>query len=240
MTPDGLRLALEAGARAVVSTPRAQNPTGASVSSRRAHELRDVLADYPYVLVIEDDHFSLLSGQPYHSIIAAEHRRFALVRSVSKFLGPDMCLAVTATDAETASRLGMRLSPGTTWVSHLLQRLGAALLTDEDVREQIRTAGHHYAERNGRFAGLLRARGIEAAARDGLNLWIAVPCTARAVSEQLMRRGWLARTEDEFRLADGPSHHLRLTVHDLDDIAAEQLADDVASAVHAAEPTSVA
>jgi DNA-binding transcriptional MocR family regulator len=239
MTTDGLRRALEAGARAVVGTPRAQNPTGVSVSSRRAQQLRQVLADYPYVLVIEDDHFSLLSGQPYHSIIAADHRRFALVRSVSKFLGPDMCLAVAATDAETASRLAMRLSPGTTWVSHLLQRLGAALLTDHEVREQIRAAGAHYAERNARFAALLQARGIEATAQDGLNLWAPVP-TARAVSEQLMRRGWLARTEDEFRLGVGPSQHLRLTVHDLDDAAARQLADDVASAVRAVRDVTVA
>jgi hypothetical protein len=58
---------------------------------------------------------------------------------------------------------------------------------------------------------------------------------ARAVSEQLMRRGWLARPGDEFDLEPiGPSHRLRLTVHDLSDVDAAQLAADIAASVRAA------
>src|SRR5699024_4969360 len=104
MTADGLRAALEAGARAVVLTPRAQNPTGASLGAHRAEELRAVLAQHPYVLVIEDDYFSYLSRAPFRSVVGPEHRRWALVRSVSKFLGPDLCLAVNATEPETPDR----------------------------------------------------------------------------------------------------------------------------------------
>ncbi|GGH35490.1 aminotransferase class I/II-fold pyridoxal phosphate-dependent enzyme [Microbacterium album] len=235
MTVPGLRHALAEGVRAVVCTPRAQNPTGASLTRRRAEQLRAVLADHPYVLVIEDDHFSLLSQHPYHSIIGPAHRRFALIRSVSKFLGPDMCLAVTASDPETADRLALRLSPGTTWVSHLLQRLTHALLTDEDAREVVTRAGRHYAARNADFAARLVRRGIPAAAGDGLSLWVELPAAARSVSEQLMRRGWLARTGDEFLLGDrsDPSRHLRLTVHALDDAEADTLAADLAAAVAA-------
>ena len=235
MTVEGLRAALEQGVRAVVHTPRAQNPTGASLSERRAEQLRAVLSEHPYVLVIEDDHFSLLSRQPFHSLISPDHRRWALVRSVSKFLGPDMCLAVTASDPETADRLAMRLTPGTTWVSHLLQRLTHALVTDAAVMAAIEQAGVHYAARNEAFLALLAANGVLAEAGDGLNLWVPLPVPARAVSEQLMRRGWLARPGDEFVLGDGgPSHRLRLTVHDLDGVDAERLAADVAAAVRAA------
>lgn len=235
MTVEGLRAALDQGVRAVVHTPRAQNPTGASLSKRRAEQLRAVLRDHPYVLVIEDDHFSLLSRQPFHSLVAAGHRRWALVRSVSKFLGPDMCLAVTASDPETAERLAMRLTPGTTWVSHLLQRLTLALVKDAATMAAIERAGAHYAARNAAFVQRLSAQGVPAGAGDGLNLWIALPVPARAVSEQLMRRGWLARPGDEFVLAEaGPSHRLRLTVHDLDDPDADRLAADVAAAVRAA------
>jgi DNA-binding transcriptional MocR family regulator len=52
MTVAGLSAALEQGVRAIVCTPRAQNPTGASVSERRAVALREVLREHPYVLVI--------------------------------------------------------------------------------------------------------------------------------------------------------------------------------------------
>ena len=104
MTVEGLRHALDQGVRAVVCTPRAQNPTGSSLSPARAAALREVLADHPYVLVIQDDYFSYLSQQPFHSIVGPDHRRWALVRSVSKFVGPDMCLVVTACDADTAAQ----------------------------------------------------------------------------------------------------------------------------------------
>ena len=234
MTVDGLRSALEQGVRAVVCTPRAQNPTGASLTGRRAAQLRDVLADHPYVLVIEDDHFSLLSQRPFHSLIGPEHRRWALIRSVSKFLGPDMCLAVTASDPDTAERLATRLTPGTTWVSHLLQRLTHALVTDADVMRDIDRAGAHYAARNAAFAERLSAHGVAAEPGDGLNLWVRLPVPAGAVAARLMRRGWLARSGDEFLVADAaPSDRLRLTVHDLGDDDAEQLAADIAAAVHA-------
>lgn len=236
MTVDGLRAALDEGVRAVVCTPRAQNPTGASLTADRAAALREVLREHPYVIVIEDDHFSLLSRRPYHSLIGPQHRRWALVRSVSKFLGPDMCLAVTASDTETADRLAMRLTPGTTWVSHLLQRLTLALVSDQSVMAGIEAAGDHYARANAAFARRLAARGVDCRAGDGLNLWVPLPVPAREVVESLMRRGWLARGGDEFALAPAsPSHRLRLTVHDLDDGAADQLADDIAAAVGAVE-----
>lgn len=235
MTVDGLRAALAQGVRAVICTPRAQNPTGASLSERRAADLRVVLRDHPYVLVIEDDHFSMLSRRPFHSVIGPDHRRWALIRSVSKFLGPDMCLAVTASDPETAERLAMRLTPGTTWVSHLLQRLTHALMTDPSVTAAIEDAASHYATRNRAFTDLLAPLGLRALAGDGLNLWVEVPAPARSVSEHLMRRGWLARTGDDFVLSDAAaSHRLRLTVHDLDDLTAEHLAHDLAAAVRAA------
>ncbi|QIG41311.1 GntR family transcriptional regulator [Microbacterium sp. 4R-513] len=231
MTVEGLRAALAEGVRAVVCTPRAQNPTGASLSERRAAQLRAELADHPYVLVIEDDHFAMLSTRPYHSLIGPGHRRWALVRSVSKFLGPDMCLAVAASDPRTAERLAMRLTPGTTWVSHLLQRLTHALVTDAAVVAEIGAAADHYAERNAAFARRLTAHGLPAFAGDGLNLWVRLPEPARAVTERLMRRGWLARPGDEFVLADDDAAwHVRLTVHDLDDEDAEQLAADLAAA----------
>lgn len=234
MTVDGLRRALEQGVRAVVCTPRAQNPTGASLSAGRAEALRALLAEHPYVLVVQDDYFSYLSRRPFHSIIGPEHQRWALVRSVSKFAGPDMCLAVTACDADTASRLEMRLSPGTTWVSHLLQRITHSVMTDEAALALIDRASSHYAQRNAAFAALLTERGLATAAGDGMSLWVGLPVAAREVAERLTRRGWLVRTGDDFRLeeTDEPSHHLRLTVHDLDDEDAATLATDIVAAVH--------
>ncbi|SIR56602.1 aminotransferase class I/II-fold pyridoxal phosphate-dependent enzyme [Microbacterium sp. RURRCA19A] len=238
MTVEGLRAALADGVRAVICTPRAHNPTGASLTTERAAQLRAVLADHPYVLVIEDDHFSLLSRAPLQSIIGRPQQRWARIRSVSKFLGPDMCLAVVASDEETAERLALRLTPGTTWVSHILQRLTLSLVTDPDVRADIERAAVHYAERNAVFAAGLAARGLPVAVGDGLNLWVPLPVAAARVREDLMRRGWLVRDGDHFFLSsDAAGDYLRLTVHQLDDVEASALADDLATAVAALRPS---
>ncbi|TFH71909.1 aminotransferase class I/II-fold pyridoxal phosphate-dependent enzyme [Cellulomonas sp. HD19AZ1] len=236
MTVDGLRAALTAGARAVVCTPRAHNPTGASLSERRAAALRRVLAPHPNVLVVEDDHFSLLSRSPYRSVVGPRHARWAVVRSVSKFLGPDLRLAYVASDPETAERLAARLGPGTTWVSHLLQRTAAALLTDPATHDLLARARDRYAHRNAAFVDLLASRGLAATAPDGLNVWVALPAPSSDVTARLMRRGWLARDGADFalerRVPRAP--HLRLTVHDLDDDDAVRLADDLAAATRPA------
>jgi DNA-binding transcriptional MocR family regulator len=150
-----------------------------------------------------------------------------------------MCLAVAASDPETADRLSLRLSPGTTWVSHLLQRLAVALLADDAVRGAIGSTGRHYADRNRAFAERARQHGFAVDPGDGLNLWVPLGVSARAVAEQLMRRGWLARTGDEFVLADArATHHVRLTVHDLSDDDADRLIADLAAAVDAVAATS--
>ncbi|MDT0118143.1 aminotransferase class I/II-fold pyridoxal phosphate-dependent enzyme [Microbacterium sp. PRF11] len=237
MTVDGLRAAIEAGVRAVVCTPRAHNPTGASLTAERAAALREVLAAHPYVLVIEDDHFSLLSRAPLHSVIGPEQRRWARIRSMSKFLGPDTCLALVASDADTADGLAVRLTPGTTWVSHILQRLTLALVTDPAVRADIEGAAEHYAARNAAFAAALTDRGLPTVPGDGLNLWVPLPVPASGVREDLMRRGWLVREGDPFFLTpERTGSFLRLTVHDLDADSARALADDLAAASGASRP----
>lgn len=243
MTAAGLRAALESGVRAVVCTPRAHNPTGVGITAARAKELREVLADHPHVLVIEDDHFSLLAPTPYSSIIAPTHQRWALVRSVSKFLGPDMRLAVTASDPVTAHRLALRLSPGTMWVSHVMQRLAAGMLRDEATQGRIAEAGAHYAERNDLFVSMLAGRGVQAQSDGGLNVWVDVRDDAAAVGQRLALHGWLVRSGAEFALDPGSSRgstHLRLTVHDLDDADLLRLADDIDAAIGGSIPSGPA
>lgn len=239
MTPAGLRAALEAGVRAVVCTPRAQNPTGASIDAERAQQLREVLADYPYVLVIEDDYYSLLSRVPFESIVGPEHQRWALVRSLSKFIGPDICVALVASDRETAARLALRLSPGTTWVSHLLQRIALAQLTDASARALIERAAGVYADNNAAFVRALAERGVDVGvgstgagavrAGDGISVWVPVKAPATEVAARLARHGWTVRPGDEFGLTeDGiASRHVRVTVHELSESQVEAFATDL-------------
>jgi DNA-binding transcriptional MocR family regulator len=216
MAPEALAQALRAGARAVICTPRAQNPTGAGVTSERAQALRAVLARHPQVLVIEDDHFWALSADAYHRVAPAGTPRWALVRSVAKFLGPDLRLAFVAADEDTAGRLHARLGPATTWVSHLLQHAVAGMLADPRIEELRQTASRAYAER----AALLGRR-----PSDGLNVWIETPATAEA----LAARGWRVRPAGAFAVGRTIAA-LRVTTSTLTPDEAEAFAADLEDA----------
>lgn len=110
------------------SSPRAHNPTGCNPSAPRARALSRVLAKHPHVVVILDDHFALLSNAAYHSALPAGTRRWALVRSLTKALGPDIRMALVASDEATSRQLRLRLASGTNWVSHLLQDMAESTL----------------------------------------------------------------------------------------------------------------
>lgn len=232
MTVDGLRAALTAGARAVVCTPRAHNPTGASLTPERAAALREVLADHHGVLIIEDDHFSAISAQPYARITPPDAQRWALVRSVSKFLGPDMRVALVLADPETALRLESRLSTATTWVSHILQHLVAGLLTDPNTASLLSTARSAYAERSQLLVTALSSRGIPVQGNvDGLNVWVPLSERPQSVVADLAARGWAVRPSQDFGVTDRPPLAIRVTTATLTPQQAANFADDLAAAV---------
>src|SRR3954453_13552223 len=147
MDPAALEAFIEHGGRAVLCTPRAQNPTGASTDAGRAAELRQVLESHPEVFVIEDDHLSLVADAPYHRIRSPRTALWALVRSMAKVLGPDLRVAVVASDPRTEAQLRRRLVAGVNWVSHLLQATAAALLSDPATAPQLAEARAAYARR---------------------------------------------------------------------------------------------
>jgi DNA-binding transcriptional MocR family regulator len=212
--PGGLRAALEAGAAAAVITPRAQNPTGAAIDAGRARELRRVLARFPEVLVVEDDHAGRIAGVPYASVAAGGGHgggagvgvtaaRWATVRSVAKSLGPDIRLAALVGDELTVQRVAGRQLLGAGWVSHILQRTVAAMLADPDTPALLASASAAYAERRAVVVDALAAAGIEAHGRSGLNVWIGVDDETRVVTG-MQRRGYALRAGARFRQASPP------------------------------------
>ena len=229
MTVEGLRNALvEHRARAVILTPRAHNPTGASLDARRAAELRAVLAEYPEVLVIEDDYLSIVSSKAYHRVTPETTKHWALIRSFAKSLGPDLRVAVVATDTQTAHILGARLRAGKTWVSHMLQATVAGLMSDPTVIAGAERARRSYAERSAVMRKALGAHGITVFGQpDGLNMWIDLPDaeTVSAVVAQLAAANWAVQSSQLFAVDPyRPRHGIRVTSATADEQTAEQFA----------------
>jgi DNA-binding transcriptional MocR family regulator len=225
LDPDMLEGALRRGARAVIATPRGQNPTGASVDPARGRALRAVLASHPDVLVIEDDYVARVADAPYIPVHLAEGR-WAVVRSLSKVLGPDLRLALVTGDPLTITRIEGRqhLSPG--WVSHILQQIASLLLAEQATAQLLAHAERIYAERRRALVAALSARGIEAAGDSGLGVWVPLAEEAAAVSELLVQ-GWAVSPGERYRIRSAPG--IRITTTDLRPDEAEQLADALAA-----------
>ncbi len=228
-TVAGLRLALAAGARAVIVTSRAHNPTGASVTEARAAALRAVLREHPDVLVIEDDHSAQLSAVDLFPLAGCV-RSWAFVRSVSKPYGPDLRVAVLAGDEETIGRVVGRQLLGTRWVSSVLQRLVVGLWTSPEVAELIDRARDTYEQRRSALIDALADRGLAATGRSGLNVWVPVPDETGAVT-RLREDGYAVAPGALFRQSTPPA--IRITVSLLAPGDIEPLAAAVARAASA-------
>jgi len=228
MEPSALETALSRGARAVVVTPRGQNPTGAAHDAARAAELRAVLGAHPGVLLVEDDHLGPIAGTPLHTLAGASDRWVA-VRSVSKSLGPDLRLAVLACDEATLASLRGRQAIGPGWVSHVLQRLVAHLWADPEVSATVARARVLYAARREALLAALAARGLDASAVSGLNVWLPVADEAGAVAA-LLSRGWAVGPGSRYEL-DGRGSAIRITASALEPADAERFAGDAALAL---------
>ncbi|MEV6394793.1 aminotransferase class I/II-fold pyridoxal phosphate-dependent enzyme [Streptomyces sp. NPDC051907] len=226
-SPQDLAEALDAGARAVAVTSRAQNPTGASISEARAKELRAVLAEHPGVMLLEDDYAAGLVDDPLHTLAGATDR-WIHVRSVSKALGPDLRLAVLAGDPGTVERVRARQLATGTDVSPLLQRAVAELYGDPAARAGVREAAARYAERRRALVAALAERGVRAMEGSGLNVWVPVADESAAFGALLVGR-WVVAPGARFRLRSGAAVRVTVATVGVGEVGA--LAEGVARAV---------
>src|SRR5262249_33824932 len=142
---------------------------------KRGRQLRALLRQRPDLLVIEDDHAGPIAGAKYITLVESSRERWAVVRSVSKSLGPDLRLAILSGDERTIARVEGRQTLGIRWVSHILQRLVVNLWRDKSVHKKLAHADTTYTQRRDALLAALREHDIEAHGISGLNVWIPLP-----------------------------------------------------------------
>ncbi len=233
MLPDALSRALaRPGSRrpaAAILTVRAHNPTGATLTARRARDLAEVLSGHPDVLLVEDDHLGAAAGAPLHSVAALGATRcWAHVQGLAKLLGPDVRVAGVAADRLTAARVATRQQAGAGWVSWLLQRVVLHLLTDPDHPARVVRAAAAYARRREALAAALEQHGVATPAGTGLNVWVPVRQEA-TVAQAALAAGIAVRPGESYRIASGPA--VRLTTACLDPQLAPAVAARLATAL---------
>ena len=233
LLPDPFEAALRKGVQAVALVPRAQNPLGAALDPDRVDELRASLQDHPDILVVEDDHAGLVAGVPFLSLTPLGWPRWAVIRSVSKTLHPDLRLALVAGDTTTIARVEGRQALGPRWVSNILQATTAVLLRDPVTRRRARRARDIYARRRRALLEELAQRGLRAHGASGLNVWVPVNEEAPVV-RALHDAGWAVLGGEPFRLATPPG--IRVTISTLRPAEAPEVAELIAAAEHRGRP----
>ena len=223
--PGPFAAALRSGVAAALLTPRAQNPSGAARSARRAEELSHALAHHRGVLLIEDDHAGPVGGAPM--FVASGTDRWAVIRSTSKTLHPDLRLAVMAGDAVTIAHVQGRQALGPRWVSPILQATVVEVLRDPGLRAVTERARGTYARRRAALIEALAAHGITAQGRSGLNVWVPVREETPTVAA-LEAAGFVVAPGERFRFAAPPG--IRVTVATLPEAQALAVADAIATA----------
>jgi DNA-binding transcriptional MocR family regulator len=187
--PESLRRALERRPAAMILQPRAQNPTGVSMSAERAAELARVLAgaERP-VWVVEDDHSGSISTSPDVSLATYLPERVVHVRGFSKSHGPELRVAALGGPAALVDRIVARRMLGTGWTSRMIQTILADLLTAARSLDEVAEARRQYFARQGAVMAALADRGVVVPAPDGINLWLPVE-DERAALVQLATAG---------------------------------------------------
>jgi len=158
---------------ALLTQPRAQNPTGISTTRKRRDEIAAILARAPEIFVVEDDHSGLLSTAPLYSLgEILGPQRCAYILSFSKSHGPDLRLGALFGEPARTEMIEKRRALGPSWSSKLLQAALTEMLTSPEGQGVLTDAKDSYNERRRSFAELF---GVDASRTDGINFWAPAP-----------------------------------------------------------------
>nr|WP_285683333.1 aminotransferase class I/II-fold pyridoxal phosphate-dependent enzyme [Actinoplanes sp. NBRC 103695] len=222
--------AFDADPVAVFLQPRAQNPTGASMSAERAAELAALLAKHPDVIVVEDDHAGdIATAAP----VSIGSDRTVHIAGFSKSHGPDLRLAAIGGPARLIEAVTSRRLLGPGWSSRLLQGVLLDLLTSPTSIAQVAAARSEYARRRSALLACLAEHGVEATAEDGINLWLTVHNQQHALVT-LAAHGISVAPGGPFMVTPSAIDHVRVTAGLVAD-GFDELASILASAAHRTE-----
>ncbi|MDW5498345.1 aminotransferase class I/II-fold pyridoxal phosphate-dependent enzyme [Pseudomonas lundensis] len=212
---------------AVILTPRAQNPTGMSISAARANDWREFLAQNPGCLAIVDDFWGPLSQQPLHLPCTADNGLYVL--SLSKFLSPDLRIALACGKPQLLQAMRADQYIRERWVSHILQQIAVKLWMQAQRDGLLVRAQQTYQQRRDGLAERLQAlTGAPLPPGEGVHIWLPVRSEA-AASQIMVQRGWLVQNGEPFRLKSGPA--IRVSLANLIPAQLETLAQDLAVAM---------
>lgn len=215
--------AVKTRVRGVIVSSRAQNPTSAAISAKRAKLLKKALTAHPDIFLIEYDPLGSSAGVPLVSIRDNQRTNYASIRTLGYVLGSAASMAAVAGDKETLGRIEGRLRVGGQVVNPILQRTLIGFCEPEHriLQEAVEET---YEARREALVEALNACGIECWGTSGNYVWVPVP-EEYPVAQSLRDAGWAVTPGERFRLQTGPG--IRIVTASLPEERAEHLARDL-------------
>jgi DNA-binding transcriptional MocR family regulator len=215
MVTEQLATALDQRPVAVFCQPLAQNPTGVTMSRRRAKALADLLLRHAAStgtgpIVVEDDHSGDIASGKLVSLGHWLPTRTVHVRSYSKSHGPDLRLAALGGAGDVVTAVANRRLLGPGWSSRILQSVLLEMLDDAATIATVAEAREEYARRRAAIVSVLDASEVPSSGSDGINLWMRVG-DERSALLTLAAQGIGAAPGEPFQVRDDEPH-LRVTV----------------------------
>jgi DNA-binding transcriptional MocR family regulator len=210
LIPAELKEALKQRPKAMFLQPRAHNPSGASLTPRRARELAGLLKGNT-VAIIEDDSAGAIAIAPAISLGTWLPNQTVHIRSFSKSHGPDLRIAAMSGPPLLMESIRERRLLGQGWTSRLLQNLLLSLLTRNESIEQVERARVAYSFRRLTITSELKRHDVAIESGDGLNLWLPVEDETAAMV-YLASRGIGGAVGSPFMSKGDEAPHLRLTI----------------------------
>ena len=217
--PASLDAALRDGARLVILTPRAHNPTGASWSTERLSELSDVLKAHPDAVVVEDDQVAGIAATKPGSLLSIPEleNRVLHVRSFSKSIAPDLRMAAAVARPLIREPLSEAKTYADGWSSRLLQRVLAKTLQTDEINVALKNARDAYRDRRQSACAALNQivapRGGSCwSGSDGVNVWVRLPpgVDSKHIQERSAAAGVRIADGEPFFIAPGQNDVVRL------------------------------
>ncbi|HUH08232.1 MAG TPA: aminotransferase class I/II-fold pyridoxal phosphate-dependent enzyme [Egibacteraceae bacterium] len=213
--------------------PRAHNPTGISMSRRRAKALAAVLRGVD-LTIVEDDHAGDICEAPDVSLGVHMPERTVHIRSYSKSHGPDLRIAAVGGRRDVIDAVVARRLLGAGWTSRLVQSLLVELLSDPASVDAVAAARDAYARRRAALRAALAERGVRSTLGDGINLWVEV-ASERSALLMLAALGIGVAPGAPFIVAPLDGEHIRVTFAEVRD-GEDELADHLARAADRRPP----
>jgi GntR family transcriptional regulator/MocR family aminotransferase len=217
--PASLDAALRDGARLVILTPRAHNPTGASWSIERLTELSDVLKAHPEAIVVEDDQVAGIAATKPGTLLSIPEleNRVLHVRSFSKSIAPDLRMAAAVARPLIREPLSEAKTYADGWSSRLLQRVLAKTLQTDEINVALKKARDAYRDRRQSACAALnqivapRGGGCWSGS-DGVNVWVRLPpgVDSKHIQERSAAAGVRIADGEPFFIAPGQNDVVRL------------------------------